>query len=122
MYAEEHEGRFPDRLSALYPESVQDLRMLVCPEQRNRGVEKDGVPYPFSSNDPTPDEINEACSYAYVRELSPGGDPDTVIAYEKKDNHFGKGRSLLYLDGRGAWEPPGNWRGGPPNANLPEGF
>ena len=46
----------------------------------------------------------------------------SVIAYEKEDNHFGKGRSLLYLDGRGAWEPPENWRGGPPNTSLPEGF
>jgi hypothetical protein len=54
--------------------------------------------------------------------LSPGGDKDTVIVYEKEDNHFARGRSVLYLDGRGAWEPPKNWHGGPPNPNLPQAF
>lgn len=32
MYADYHGGRFPDKFSALYPEYVTELKMLICPE------------------------------------------------------------------------------------------
>ena len=121
-YADEHEGQFPDSLSALYPEWGMDLGVFICPELRKKYKRERGIPHPFTSDDPTSAEIDALCSYAYVPGLSPDGNKDTVIAYEKEDNHFGKGRSLLYLDGRGAWEPPEHWGDGPPNENLPEGF
>lgn len=120
-YAEEHDGRFPDRLSALYPTYITTLDVFVCPELRVKYKRDCGVPHPFSS-EPTPEQIDSLCSYALVPGLSTSDDKDTVIAYEKVDNHSGMGRSLLYLDGHGAWEPPENWRNGPPNKNLPEGF
>jgi len=105
-YAEEHEGRYPDRLSALYPEYISELEVLICPKVQGKHHGEGGVPPPFTSDDPTPAEIDALCSYAYVPGLSPSGDKDTIIAYEKQDNHSGMGRSLLYLDGRAVWKPP----------------
>jgi hypothetical protein len=123
QYADDHEGRFPDRFSLLYPKyvSTSTLELLICPEASVNYVNDRGIPHPFPSN-PTPEEIDSVCSYAIVPGLSTNDDASTVIAFEKKDNHGGMGRSLLYLDGRGAWEPPENWRNGPPNRNLPKGW
>ncbi|MCP4641888.1 MAG: hypothetical protein GY851_15710, partial [bacterium] len=122
VYAKNNGGRYPDTMSALYPKYIPELLVYVCPEVRERCEKERGIPHPFSSDDPTADEIDALSSYTLVPGLSSNGAANTVVAYEKVDNHSGMGRSLLYLDGRGAWEPPANWRGGPPNATLPEGF
>jgi hypothetical protein len=121
MYADEHEGQFPDKFSALYPRYFAEVYVFVCPELSARYKRERGIPHPFSP-EPTPDEIDSLSSYVLVPGLTTSDDKDTVVVYEKKDSHSGMGRSLLYLDGRGAWEPPKNWRNGPPNKNLPEGF
>ena len=118
MYAEDHEGRYPDTISALFPDYLTELEVFVCPEVSLTCKRERGVPHPFSDA-PTPEEIDSLSSYVLVPGLAARDDKDTVIAYEKVDNHFGMGRSLLYLDGRGAWEPPENWRNGPPNVGLP---
>jgi hypothetical protein len=116
MYAEEHEGRYPDSLSALYPEYLHELEALICPKVQGKHHGRGGTPQPpFTSDDPTPAEIDARCSYAYVPGLSPGSDKDTVIAYEKEDNHLGTGRSILYVDGRAFWVPLEDSLGGPPN-------
>ncbi len=121
MYAEDHEGHFPDRLSKLYPKYITDPAFLICPEIRTRKEKAWGATHPFSAN-PTPDEFDALSSYTYVSGFTTADDKNTIIAYEKQDNHFGMGRSLLYLDGHGAWEPPENWRNGPPNTTVPAGF
>ncbi len=121
LYADEHDGRFPDRLSALSPKYIPGLECLICPEAQSVCMRDHGVPHPFPPS-PDPDTIEKLSSYAYVPGLKTSDPADTVIAYERVDNHFGRGRSLLYLDGHGAWEPPKNWRDGPPNKTLPPGF
>jgi hypothetical protein len=120
-YADKHDGRFPDRLSELWPEYIANLEDLTCPELQVMYLRERGVRHPFPP-DPDPDTLERLSSYAYVPGHTRADPPDTVIAFEKADNHFGKGRSLLYLDGRGAWEPPENWRNGPPNRTLPSHF
>jgi len=120
-YAEEHGGRYPGRLADLWPQYIVNLEDLVCPEVRAACLRGHGVPHPFPEN-PDADTLERLSSYAYVPGHTVSDPPDTVIAYEKEDNHGGQGRSLLYLDGRGAWEPPQNWRNGPPNTTLPPGF
>lgn len=120
-YAKDHDGHFPDHVSALYPEYLPMLECYVCPELAVAHRREWGRPHPFSAN-PTADDIDHLCSYALVPGLSVNDDKTKVIMYENADNHNGIGRSLLYLDGHGAWEPPENWRGGPANVNLPEGF
>lgn len=121
MYADEHGGRFPERLSELWPKYLTEPEVFVCPEVQAACMRGRGVPHPFPPNPPQ-DVIKALSSYAYVPGHTARDAADTVIVYEKRDNHFGKGRSLLYLDGHGAWEPPENWRNGPPNKTLPPGF
>ena len=121
-YANTHDGRFPDRLSQLWPEYLTELEIFICPELQAVYQRERGVPHPFAG-DPDPDTIEALSSYAYVPGHITTDAADVVIVYEKVDNHLGKGRSLLYLDGHGAWEPPENWRyGGRPNTTLPPGF
>lgn len=95
-YAEEHDGRFPDKVSDLYFALPPDNRdylagILICPE---RGAFQRLYP------EPTPEDIDSLSSYAVVPGLALGDDKDEVIAYEKEDNHSGAGRSVLYVDGR----------------------
>lgn len=120
-YANGHEGRFPPTLSALYPSYLTELECFICPELQAQYKKQRGTTHPFSAN-PSPRKIDALCSYAYVPGLSISDSKDLVIVYEKAGNHGGMGRSLLYLDGHGAWEPPENWRNAPPNKNLPPGF
>ena len=120
-YAKEHDGQLPTRLPELWPKYLPGLDVLVCPEVQAACLRERGVPHPFPPN-PSPEDMDALCSYTYVPGHTMKDGADTVIVYEKKDNHLGKGRSLLYLDGHGAWEPPENWRNGPPNKTLPPGF
>jgi hypothetical protein len=112
-YAEEHEGRFPDKLSELYfassPEQNDYLKgILICPElgaeyKWRHGVWTPGTPHPLSP-EPTPEEVDALSCYALVPGLRLSDEKDTVIAYEKGDNHSGTGRSILLLDGRALWD------------------
>jgi hypothetical protein len=110
MYADEHDGAFPDKWSSLaaYPEvAVSDmLEIFVCPEQSRRHERTYGVPYTVSGAE----DIDELSSYVLVPGLHMTDDKDTILAYEKGDNHGGIGHSVLYLDTRGGWDPPSNWR------------
>jgi len=121
LFAKEHDGRFPGRLSELWPKYLPGLECLICPELQSVSLREHAVPHPFPPN-PDQDTIERLSSYAYVPGHTIADPAETIIVYEKVDNHFGKGRSLLYLDGHGAWEPPKNWQNGPPNRNLPPGF
>ena len=124
VYAEEHEGRYPDRLADLWPKyggSPAFLETLICPEIQTVYKQKTGKRHPFLEN-PDKEALDRFCSYSYVPGYTVETPSDAVILYEKSDNHFGKGRSLMYLDGHGAWEPPENWRHGPPNMTLPPEF
>jgi len=105
VYATEHEDRFPDRISALYPEFVPDLQAFICPEVSERYKRERGVPHPFSP-DPTSEEIDSLSSYAVVPGLSTSDDSDTVIVYEKTDNHSNVKRIRADLAGRMVWDSP----------------
>ncbi|OQB43634.1 MAG: hypothetical protein BWY09_00063 [Candidatus Hydrogenedentes bacterium ADurb.Bin179] len=123
-YAEEHEGHYPDRLANLltrHGDNPEFLEILICPEIQAIYKHNTGEKHPFPGH-PDADTLERLCSYAYVPGYTVDDPPDAIIFYEKKDNHFGKGRSLMYLDGHGAWEPPENWRHGPPNKTLPPEF
>ena len=120
-YANEHGGAFPERISGLVPSYLPDVELLVCPQHRRDYAREQGRPYPLTLQS-TPEEIDALSSYVLVPGLTAACAPDTVVIYEKADHHAGSGRSLLYRDGHGAWESPENWRGGPPNPNLPRAF
>lgn len=87
LYATDFD-RFPLRLSELYDEYMGDLKYFMAP-----GAARDVK---------SKDDIDARCDYVYVRGLSPADLSDSIIAYSRKplDGPEGKGRNVLYLDGR----------------------
>ena len=110
MYADEHDGAFPDKWSTLVADreigASEMSEFFVCPEHSRRYEEEYGVPYTVSG----PEDIDERSSYVLVPGLHMTDDKDSILAYEKGDNHGGIGHSVMHLDGRGGWDPPSNWR------------
>jgi len=115
MYADEHDGAFPDKWSTLVADPVfgfsDALEIFVCPEQSIQYKKTHGAPYTVTGAE----DVDERSSYVLVPGLHITDDKDTILAYEKGDNHGGIGHSLIYLDGRGAWDPPSNWYWTRPN-------
>jgi hypothetical protein len=62
-YAKDHDGKYPDRLSALYPEYIPDLEAFIYPELTAIHNSDRTAPHPFSSDAPASDEIDELSSY-----------------------------------------------------------
>jgi len=90
IYSTDHAGRFPDRLSQLYPDYAKDLSDFVCPSTEDK----------LSS----PDEIDQNTSYRYVAGLTSEDDPDHVLAYDKPGNHrYQIGSNVLFVDGHVEW-------------------
>lgn len=102
-YAGDHEGQFPERFSQLYPKYLTLVDVLICPRADPSALDT----LRSASN---PEIFDAASSY----ELAPGrridDPPNTLLAWERGDHHGGRGRSVLYVDGRGGWDPPEAWR------------
>jgi hypothetical protein len=88
-YADAHEGRYPDKLSVLYPKYISNLDFFVCPEVHVDLDEK-----------PAENEIDSLSSYVIVPGLSKEGVGNVALVYEREDNHPGWGRAILYLNGK----------------------
>jgi len=102
MYAAEHDGRYPERLSELYPDLVPDLDVFVCPST--------------GAKIGSPQEIDSKTSYEYrgasldvraVREPT----SQVILACDKDGNHR-SGKHVLYADGHVASEGMGGESGG----------
>jgi hypothetical protein len=106
-YAKQHEGHYPNRISALYPEYVDDLQVLICPEIREKYKRERGVSRSFSPA-ATPEQIDSLSSYAVVPNRSASDDRETVIAYEKNDNHPRVKRIRAVLAGYATWDSAEN--------------
>jgi len=94
LYAAEHNGRHPERLSELYPDSVPNLDVFVCPSTGDKIL--------------SPDEIDAKTSYEYygaALNASPAGAPphEAILACDKAGNHQ-RGKHILYADGHVEWE------------------
>lgn len=88
MYAHDHEGRFPDHVDELFPKyytgSKRRDELLTCPYG---GRER--VPLPH---------------YVIVPDLSQDLPPFLVLGYERPlENHRGRGRRILAVDGHVEW-------------------
>jgi hypothetical protein len=109
MYADEHDGAFPDKWSTLISDpdffDYDMFEVFVCPMHSERYEKEHGVPLTVTG----PEDVDERSSYVLVPGLRTTDDKDTILAYEKGDNHGGIGHSVLYLDTRGGWDPPSNY-------------
>ena len=95
MYAMDYDEHFPENLSALYPKYVSDLKVFICPSRP--GVTKEDVKKDFN------------ICYKYVKGMSELYSDNCLIAYDKKENHKGKGRNVCFVDGHLEWVPEEEW-------------
>ncbi|MBN2312250.1 MAG: hypothetical protein JXR94_24945 [Candidatus Hydrogenedentes bacterium] len=86
-YAQEHNDRFPDRLSELYPDYVNDLRLFSCPGSRSAVT--------------SPDRLDEQSSYGIKPGLTISSPQESVLLYEKANHSPGPaGRHECLVDGQ----------------------
>jgi len=88
-YAAEHEGRFPDRFSDLYPEYVDNPNVFACP-----------ATWEFIA---TPQEIDTHADYILEPGCSMSDPPETILIHEPADNHSRKGYHVVHLNGHVEW-------------------
>ena len=88
MWALDHDDQFPPSLKDPHPDYVS-LNVFVCPstEDEVTGAE----------------EIDEKGSYIYVSGLNADSPADAVLLYDRKENHNGEGRNVLFVDGHVEW-------------------
>ena len=93
MYAQDHEGRFPDALSRLFPEYEFDLRVFVCPGTK----EEPGAP----------GDLDAWTGYTYSKPETGRSEPTTIVCQCKFPCHPRSRRNTLRVDGRvHSVEPP----------------
>ena len=87
QYAGQHDGSFPDRLSELYPDYVNDLRLFSCPGSENH----------IGSSQ----RLDEESSYGIEPGRNRSSSPDLVLMYEKANHSPGpSGRHECFVDGK----------------------
>ncbi len=104
VYAIDHRDRFPDDLSSLYPEYINNVDIFICPSDVDAGaISEDGL------------DIDVTTSYLYSRGWSERDSLDTILACDKNDifgketNHRGKGGNVAYLSGEVKWVDTREW-------------
>jgi prepilin-type processing-associated H-X9-DG protein len=96
MYANDHKGAYPPDLGAIIKNYEIPLDSFVCPTR--------GTPVPPEIFSATDDKkaawVNENTDYVYLgKGMNNTATPDTVVCYEKRDNHGGDGMNILFGDG-----------------------
>lgn len=87
-YASVHDGRYPERLSELYPDYVPDPDIFVCPSTSDKIA--------------SPDEIDAKTSYEYrgaALNASTAAEPlgQAILACDKPGNHPPGPRNIFFL-------------------------
>lgn len=99
IYATRNDGKFPDRLDQLLLYGEFRPEELVCPATNDT---------PASGNT-RKDVINDLSnpghlSYVYIGAgLTTHSPAQSIVAYEKFENHVKSGINVLYVDGTAAW-------------------
>ncbi|NQT07197.1 MAG: type II secretion system protein [Candidatus Omnitrophica bacterium] len=103
-YAVGHKGIYPDDLSVLYPEYIDDLKIFICPSDVDASdIAKDGS------------DIDVTTSYLYSRGWTEKDPLSTILVCDKNDifgkdtNHRGKGGNVAYLSGEVKWVDTAEW-------------
>lgn len=87
-YAEENDGHFPPDLETLIEIGASTPEAFICPSSGLRQSER-----------VTPDSLKDLkSSYIYIPGHTNDCPPDTVLIYEKFDNHDGEGINILFGD------------------------
>jgi len=85
LYADDHDKKFPDKLSDLYPDYIPPLNVFICSMTDDQISGKE--------------EIDELGSYLYFgKGLTTAADPNTPIIADRRGNHD-DGGAVGYADG-----------------------
>ncbi len=90
MWADDHDGEFPEKLSDLYPNYVDNVKLFTCPSAGGPKITKK-------------EEIDSRTSYIYVTGLTEASLSDAVVIYEDPSNHRGEGGNVAFADGHVEW-------------------
>ena len=82
MCAQDNDGKFPDKLSVLYPDYISEVEKFFYPEEKKETM--------------TPENIDSFGYFECVSGLTLDDDPDTVLACERPGNLW---RNEVYVDG-----------------------
>lgn len=88
-YADDHDGRFPDKFSDLYPRYVDNLTVFTCP-----------ATWEFIT---TPDEIDSKATYILWPTSRMSDPPETPLMHEPEGSHGGEGHHVVYVSGEVKW-------------------
>ncbi|MDP2896501.1 MAG: DUF3352 domain-containing protein [bacterium] len=90
MYAADHDEKFSEKLSDLYPEYVNNFAVFLCPSHREQSV-------------PSKEDIDEQTSYILRKGLTDASPADEVMIHEESWNHRGDGGNAAFVDGHVRW-------------------
>lgn len=87
LYARRNNGHYPNRLSELYPDYINNLRVFSCPGTRNGTV--------------SPDQIDEESSYGIEPGRKTSSSRELVLLFEKRVHSPGpSGRHECFVGGK----------------------
>lgn len=93
MYADDHEGRFPDRFEELCFEYVENPKAFSCAAVLSSYED-------FKTGKVT----DKSSSYVLVPGLNSDMPPEIILAYERSGrNHKARGRNVAFVDAHVEW-------------------
>lgn len=111
MYMADYDEWYPagqetslGNLALLHDQYIMSKRIFKCPSTTDTPE--------LAQVDPTTGQLTltrDTCSYEYVL-VSPLSDPDTIIAFDKAENHSDTGRNVLLFDCAVVWMPEGEFQ------------
>jgi len=87
MYASENNDKYPDDLLELFPEHLDDYKILICREGQ-KGLKRN--------------LHDKETNYIYLPGLTTEAPDDCIFVFDEKNNHD-NGRNVLYLDCHTIW-------------------
>ncbi len=90
VYANDNGDKLPDKLSALYPDYISEIKIFFYLDEKSEIV--------------TPENIDQYGSFEFMTKSVPTSEADQLLAYEKTYDHWGtQERCELLIDGSVRW-------------------
>src|SRR5205814_1949600 len=99
LYSNDNKGKYPPDLGTLLLTQDITAQVFVCPSSSNE------VPSEVKTVNDAAKWANDNSNYVYLGAAlnNNTAGPETVVLYEKDDDHDGDGMNLLFGDGHVEW-------------------